>query len=140
MTLWLPAAFSLVAAVVHFEVAPEHFQEYLPFGIFFVLSGLVQVAWAVTVLWRPTRSVLLAGACGNLLIVLLWMVSRTAGLPIGPEPWTHQAVGTPDVIASLSEAEPPQDFGGRALLFRGLRVQRLPGHRALGDGPPAAMA
>jgi hypothetical protein len=36
-------------------------------------------------------------------VVLLWIASRTIGLPIGPEPWTAESVGAIDVLASLDE-------------------------------------
>jgi hypothetical protein len=35
--------------------------------------------------------------------VLLWIVSRTVGLPIGPERWTPESVGAIDSIASADE-------------------------------------
>ncbi len=35
--------------------------------------------------------------------MVLWAVSRTAGLPFGPEPWMPEPVGRPDFTATLLE-------------------------------------
>ncbi|MGH3599325.1 MAG: hypothetical protein ACRDQH_03430, partial [Pseudonocardiaceae bacterium] len=40
------------AGIVHLSVVPEHLQEYLPFGIFFILTGLAQLAGAVAIAVR----------------------------------------------------------------------------------------
>jgi hypothetical protein len=51
------------------------------------------------VVW-PSRSACLVGIVGNGAMVAVWAVSRTAGLPIGPEPWTPEAIGALDVVAT----------------------------------------
>jgi hypothetical protein len=43
------------------------------------------------------------GLTVNAATVVLWAVTRTEGLPIGPEHWTAEPVGTPDVIAGVLE-------------------------------------
>jgi hypothetical protein len=55
------------------------------------------------VLVRPVRGVLLAGAIVNLGVAAAWALSRTLGMPVGPEPWTPEAVGVADVTATLFE-------------------------------------
>jgi len=37
-------------------------------------------------------------------IILLWILSRTSGVPVGPEPWTPEPVGQLDLFASMFEA------------------------------------
>jgi hypothetical protein len=39
----------------------------------------------------------------NAAILLIWALSRTAGLPVGPRPWTPEAPGELDVAAAGSE-------------------------------------
>ena len=43
------------------------------------------------------------GAAGSLFLVLTWAVSRTAGLPFGPDPGVAEAVAVPDVASVVLE-------------------------------------
>jgi predicted branched-subunit amino acid permease len=47
--------------------------------------------------------VLIAGALGSLAVAAVWIVSRTAGVPIGPTPGEPEAVGLIDTVASCDE-------------------------------------
>jgi hypothetical protein len=72
--------------------------------LFFAVLGVLQIAWAAfalssDVLPMPRRFAALSAA-----VILLWLVSRTAGLPVGPEPWEAEAVGTADLLCSGFEA------------------------------------
>src|SRR3954453_13634854 len=75
---------SVLAGAIHLAVAPEHLEEWWLYGAFFVVTGLFQLAYAAPVLRRPTPLVVLTGILVNLAIVLIWVVSRTTGLPITP--------------------------------------------------------
>ena len=97
------AAASVGAGVIHLAVAPEHLREWAPFGVFFLCLGVAQLAWAALAWTRPTRGILLAGATANAGVVLLWLVSRSAGIPIGPEHWSPEAMGFPDVVCTSFE-------------------------------------
>lgn len=92
------------AATIHFAVFDQHLDEYWLFGVFFALSGLAQLTFAALVLARPSTLLYAAGALGNAAIIVLWIVSRTAGLPLGPDAGTAEAVGVPDVVATVLEA------------------------------------
>ena len=98
------ALLSAGAAAIHLAVAKVHFDEYALFGVFFVASGVAQLAWGLWLTLRPSRGLLLLGAVGNAPIVGLWALTRTAGLPLGPEHWKPEAVGFADVSASSLEA------------------------------------
>ncbi len=97
------ALLSAGAAAIHFAVTKSHFEEYLLFGLFFVPSGIAQLAWAVLILFRPSRLLLALAAGGNLLIAGTWAFDRLWGLPIGPDPWTPHSVGFADATASAFE-------------------------------------
>lgn len=97
------AASTAAAGFVHFAVAPEHFAEWWGFGTFFVLCGEVQLGWALVARRVPRDWVFAVGLAGNLSLVLLWVVSRTSGLPFGPDPGVPEAVGTPDALAVALE-------------------------------------
>jgi signal transduction histidine kinase len=96
-------ACSVGAAVVHADVISGHFQVSALYGWFFVLSALAQLAWGLMVVRHPDRALLVTGAIGNGLIVVLWLVTRTSGLPIGPTPWQAESVGAFDVLATVLE-------------------------------------
>jgi FtsP/CotA-like multicopper oxidase with cupredoxin domain len=94
---------TLGPAAIHFAVAPMHFQEYVPFGALFVLTGLAQVALAAALLARPSRRLFLAGAAGTASVIALYVVSRSIGLPVGPRPWRPEMVGFPDIACTAME-------------------------------------
>ena len=77
-----------------------HFDEYTLFGVFFVLSGIAQLVWPIWLLLRCWPPLLVLGAIGNALIVVLWAVDRIWGLPLGPTHWKPDPVGFADSVAS----------------------------------------
>lgn len=118
------AALSAGAAAIHFAVVEEHFEEYLLFGVFFVAAGALQALWAFLILARPSKGVYFTGLVGNAGIVVLWVVSRTTGLPIGPEPGSPEAASILDLVATSYEALIA--VGLLVLLTRGPLRRRLP--------------
>jgi len=126
------AACSLGAAAIHFMVMGEHFREWWLYGTFFAVAAWLQVAWAGLLIARRTsRGILALGAVGQLGIVVLWLVTRTTGLPFGPNTGSAEAVGAADVVCSIFEAL----AGGAALLLL-LRLR----HRRIGRVPAAVAA
>jgi hypothetical protein len=117
--------------MIHFAVAPEHFQEWWGFGTFFVVCGEVQLAWALSLRAKPGGASLAIGLGGSVLLVVLWMLSRSVGLPVGPEAGVPEPVGTPDVIAVLLEVVTAAGCAW-ALRFSGSRLPRESAARALG--------
>jgi hypothetical protein len=109
------ALLSVGAGVVHAFVIQEHFEETALFGGFFLVLALLQVAWAVGLRLAPSRKLLAAGAIGSLLVALLWVASRTTGLPVGPERWEAEPVGLSDSISTAFE------LGAAGLAFVALR-------------------
>ena len=97
------AALSMTAAAIHFAVMGEHFAEYVAFGVFFSVVAWSQAVWAVGVIVRPSRGLLLVGLVGNALVILVWLISRTPGLPIGPEPGAPEPAACVDVFSTILE-------------------------------------
>ncbi len=91
------------AGAVHLAVATPHLREWWGYGVFFVASGLVQLGWSAVAPRRAERRLLWLGLAGNLAVVALWVITRTAGLPFGPDPGEAERVGTPDALASALE-------------------------------------
>jgi hypothetical protein len=101
--LWATASASAGAGAVHLAVTREHFAESALYGWFFLALAAVQLGWAAWVLCRPSRQLLLAGASASAAVVLLWLATRTVGIPIGPAAGGVESVGVLDVLASLAE-------------------------------------
>jgi hypothetical protein len=93
----IAVAATAASAGIHFAVAPEHFHEWWGFGTFFVVSGLAQLAWAAS----PSNAAI--GIGGNAALIALWALSRTTGLPFGPDAGTPEAIGSVDVASVLLE-------------------------------------
>ena len=103
LPLAIASAAAAGSALVHFAVAPEHFAEWWGFGLFFVICAEVQLGWALLLRRTHGARMLVAGLAGSLLLVGLWALSRTAGLPFGPEPGVAEEIGIPDLVSVALE-------------------------------------
>jgi hypothetical protein len=94
---------ALGAGLIHAAAAVVHLPHYWPEGAFFAVLASGQMALCVG-LYRSKRSYpLVLAIVTSLSVALLWVLSRTSGLPVGPEPWRPEPVGPLDVIASADE-------------------------------------
>jgi hypothetical protein len=90
---------SLGAALIHFAVVQEHLEEWWLYGVFFAVLGTVQLLWGGLALADEELLAPRLFAAGNVAVLVLWLVSRTTGLPVGPEPREAEPVGTADVMS-----------------------------------------
>lgn len=88
------------ASLIHFAAIGEHQSESALFAIFFVASGVAQMLAAAAMAIRPQSRVIAMVAALNLGIVAGWAISRTSGMPFGPNPWKAEAIGVPDVLCT----------------------------------------
>jgi hypothetical protein len=121
------AVLSLAAAGIHFAVMGEHFQEYVVFGVFFSLVAWFQALWALGVVVAPTRWTLAVGLLANAAIACVWLISRTTGVPIGPEAGVAEPAALLDVLSTVLELLIVVVCG--ALLLRGRHSQPSAGRR-----------
>ncbi|HET7479642.1 MAG TPA: hypothetical protein VFJ72_09030 [Rubrobacteraceae bacterium] len=101
--VYIAAGLSLVAALVHLWVMPEHLAEWWGYGAFFLAAALVQGFFAVAILRWPDQRLAFAGVWTNLSIVLVYLLSRTSGLPVGPHAGVAEEAGVLDMTATASE-------------------------------------
>lgn len=101
--VYAAAALSLAAAMIHLWAVPEHFLMWLGYGTFFIIAALVQGLYAVVLLRCPGRGLLLAGIGANLSIVVLYVLTRTAGIPFGPHAGKVEDAGQLDMAATAAE-------------------------------------
>ncbi len=102
--VWVLAALSLGAGVIHFAVSGQHYEVSWAHGTFFAVVAWLQVSWAVGVVLRPYRRLLAAGVLLNAGIIGVWAISRVWGVPIGPGAWTPEKVTLADALSSGFEA------------------------------------
>ncbi|MDQ1509199.1 MAG: hypothetical protein QOG50_1043 [Actinomycetota bacterium] len=97
------ALLSAAGAAIHSAVSAEHFDEAFVYGAFFLVASTAQAGWAALIVYRPNRNLLVVGAVANSATIILWALTRTVGLPIGPQPWRAEPVGTFDLISTVLE-------------------------------------
>lgn len=132
--LRLVLTFGLVgAATVHVAVVPEHLAAWPAAGAFFVVLALAQLATAALTLRHPGRDVWLAAAGLSAATLILWLASRTLGLPFGPDAGAREPVGLADLAAGALEA---------ATLVAGVMLLRMRDgrRRALPSAHPGRLA
>jgi hypothetical protein len=100
-TLAGAAITSAGAGLIHAAAAGSHADE-PTLAWLFALCAIAQIGWAVGVVYRPRRPVLVAGIVLNAACVLVWALSRTVDLggPFG----TVEDVGFQDLLAALLAA------------------------------------
>jgi len=97
------ASLSAAAAAIHFAVVFDHFKDYTLYGVFFLVLAWAQLIWPAVLLWRPSRLWLWLGMAGNAAVLAVYVASRTAGLPFGPDLHHPESVGALDVVSCVLE-------------------------------------
>jgi hypothetical protein len=101
--LFAACALAWGASLIHVEAAIGHLGESKLYALLFELTACAQAVWGVAVYRSQRAGLLRIGAAGSLAIVAVWVMSRTSGLPFGPEPWEAESIGSLDLIATLDE-------------------------------------
>lgn len=108
----LAGAACIVAAGVHGALTPTHFTEWWGYGAFFLIAATCQtllgLALGLQALEAPSQRTMrrfyVAGAVGNALLLAMYVVSRTVGVPFfGPDAGAVEGVGPLDIVAVLAE-------------------------------------
>jgi hypothetical protein len=84
-TSWALPALAAGAAAIHLAMVPSHMDAWAVEGVAFTIVGWLQLSAAVILLRRPTHTRRQVVAIGSALLVVAWVVSRTTGLPVGPD-------------------------------------------------------
>jgi hypothetical protein len=118
------AALSVSAALIHTAAAPAHSRGYAPFAALFLLTAVAQLTWGALVWNRPrARGLLAAGMAFNVGVLAFWLLSRTAGLPFGPDAGGPYPVHIHDAFATTQELAIV--FAVGLALSRGLGAERF---------------
>lgn len=103
IAVYATAALSAAAALIHLWAVPGHLVEWWGYGAFFIAVALSQVLFGVALLRWRSPAIFLAGIAGNLSVVLLYVMSRVAGMPLGPHAGKLERAGALDMAATVSE-------------------------------------
>ena len=100
----LTAAGLLAAAGgLHLAALPGHLNESFVAGAFFAVTAAAQLVGAVLVVTRPSTRTVQAVVAGNIAVLVLWVMSRTTGLPTGGELGMREPFGLLDGLAAAAE-------------------------------------
>jgi hypothetical protein len=98
-------AFTLLgAAVIHAAQAPGHLAEWWAAGVAFVVLAVAQALLGAAAAAGVDRWVWPLAQAVSLAAIGLWALSRTVGLPVGPEAGLPEPVGRADLAAVALEA------------------------------------
>jgi hypothetical protein len=132
------AGLSLVAGGIHAMAGPAHLAEWWAYGLFFFAAAAFQAAYGLLLYtrgiegwggWMAVRgTVYRLGIAVTLGIIVVWLVSRTVGVPLGPEAFEPESVGGLDAISKAIEA---------ALVIVLARLSWLASRPGAGAGGPA---
>lgn len=96
-------ALAWAAALIHVQAAVDHLSEVPAYTVCFVILAVAQLAWGIAVYRSPRRNLLIAGAVGSVCVLAVWVLSRTSGLPLGPQRGEPEQLGLLDALASADE-------------------------------------
>jgi len=103
-TVVVACAISAAAGVIHAVAMVDHFDHHWLYGVFFLAVTYFQVLWAIWIYRHPgDRRVLAIGAIVSVAIVAVWLVSRTIGIPFGPDAGDPESIGAMDAVATLDQ-------------------------------------
>lgn len=110
------AGLSVLAAFLHAEAAPMHWEEWWGYGLFFVVTFAVQLVYGLLLLlfavraetrlpsWARSERLLYGlGIAGNAALVALYLWTRTIGNPAGPSAGEIEEIEPIGVISKLAE-------------------------------------
>lgn len=115
--LYGAAGLSIAAAFIHGLVTPEHFEEWWGYGTFFMLAALVQLFYGLLLIFQPwqpdpireragfsAKYLYWAGIIGNGFLIVLYIITRTLGIPFfGPEAGEIESVTLLSLLSKLTE-------------------------------------
>ena len=119
--VWYAAGLSAAASVIHGLVTPSHFAEWWGYGAFFAVAAISQMGYGALLLLSPwrydatgglradggrsaTRTYYLIGVAGNAAIIVMYVVTRTIGIPFfGPEAGEVEPVAPLDLLSKVIE-------------------------------------
>jgi hypothetical protein len=99
----LLAALVAASGLIHVGAGVDHLSELPAYTVAFAIVAAAQFAWAGALLRTPTRIVLIWGSWLTASVIVVWILSRTVGSPLGSPTWRPEAVGVADLVETADE-------------------------------------
>jgi hypothetical protein len=129
---WAVAGLSAAAGVIHFAMVPVHASSGWQEPLAFALAGWFQLIVAGLILAeRAGPRLYQVAAVVNTAFIGVWVLSRTAGLPWGDDPWVKESVAAIDSVSVLLEL---------GVVLVALRILMAPERSAVGRLAPVVVA
>jgi hypothetical protein len=106
----------ILSGSAHGLVTQQHFQEWWGYGVFFLATAICLVGFGLALITdaidprympgdvnRIRRFMYAVGAIGIVMILGLYLLTRTTGIPLGPGSGSVESVGAIDVLAKSAE-------------------------------------
>jgi len=98
------AALCLAASLIHLWMMPGHFAEWWAYGAYYLIVASLQGLFGVSLLrWPGKQALVLVGIWTNLAVVVLYVLTRTRGLPFGPHAGVVEQTGLLDLGTTAAE-------------------------------------
>jgi len=94
----------IAAAIIHFAVAAKYVQQYWLFGASTLVVAWLQALWAIAVIARPSRALLVGGGCLNAVVLAGYILTLTTGDAVGRAPNAAGLSGFGDGLCAALEA------------------------------------
>ena len=117
---WLcwASVFTIGAAIFHMMSALAQIPQSLLLTVVLLIFALIQIVIAFTIVVMPASRLVIIVAIIDAMVVLLWIIAHTIGLPIGLTTWRPELLSTVDYFTPIME--------GLAVLFLLRLVLRRP--------------
>jgi hypothetical protein len=110
---FVTAATTVIAGILHLQMAPGSLSQDLGRGILFLVGGILQVFWAVPVIKQWGRMWQIIGIVGTLVLVILWFdthIHSMHGGPPGGHPSGNMSRGNLEA-GEFPRGAPPRGMG-----------------------------
>jgi hypothetical protein len=97
------AIVSTAAAVIHFAIASDHFQQFWLYSVYMIVVAWAQLAWAIAIAVRPSRPLLWSGAALGGAVLAGFIITGATGDAIGTAPPAAGLSGLGDGLTAVLE-------------------------------------
>jgi len=104
VVVYCVAIMIIAAAIIHFAVAAKYVEQYWLFGASTLVVAWLQALWAIAVIARPSRALLVGGGCLNAVVLAGYILTLTTGDAVGRAPNAAGLSGFGDGLCAALEA------------------------------------
>lgn len=99
----LAGSLTLAAGFAHALAGESHFTIWWGYGLFFSAVSICQIFGGAALFFWRNQGLYWSGIAGTMIVVMLYVVTRTVGVPFGPEAGNVESIGPLDLISKALE-------------------------------------